>query len=249
MRRKLIAGNWKMHGRLEQVRVLVEAARVAAGHHPGVDVLVCPPFPYLLPAAAAAAGSGLQVGAQDCADSDAGACTGGVSAPMVADCGASHCLVGHSERRQLFGDSDDMVRAKYLRVLAAGLVPVLCVGETLAQRDAGQTRDVVLSQLRAVLADGAPGLDRLVIAYEPVWAIGTGRTATALQAQEVHHWIRSHVQQLDARISGSVRILYGGSVKAANAAELLRQPDVDGALVGGASLDPREFAAIVAAAA
>jgi triosephosphate isomerase (TIM) len=249
MRRKLIAGNWKMHGRLAQVHEWVAASRAAAIAHPGVDVLVCPPFPYLLPAIEGAAGSPLKVGAQDCAGAEAGAYTGAVAAPMLADCGAGHCLVGHSERRQLFGDTDAVVAAKVQRAQAAGLVPVLCVGETLVERDAGRTREVVLAQLDAVFALGAAVLERLVIAYEPVWAIGTGRTASASQAQEVHGWIRSHVQGLDAKISGSVRILYGGSVKAANAAELLRQPDIDGALVGGASLDPREFAAIVAAAA
>lgn len=247
MRRKLIAGNWKMHGHLELVRKLVAAARSAAGG--AAEVLVCPPFPYLLPALEGARGSLLQVGAQDCAATAAGAYTGAVAANMLADCGVRYCLVGHSERRQLFGEGDATVAAKFQQAQAAGLRPILCVGESLAERDAGATRATVLRQIDAVLAAaGVAALENAVIAYEPVWAIGTGRTASANQAQEVHDWIRSHVQKLDAKISSSVQILYGGSVKAANARELLRQPDIDGALVGGASLDPQEFAAIVAAA-
>lgn len=247
MRRKLIAGNWKMHGHLEMVRVLVGAARAMADGP--AEVLVCPPFPYLLPAVEAARGSALRIGAQDCAATAAGAFTGAVAASMLADCGVQHCLVGHSERRQFFGESDATVAAKFQQAQAAGLRPILCVGETLDERDAGVTRAIVLRQIDAVVAAvGVAALENALVAYEPVWAIGTGRTASAHQAQEVHDWIRSHVQKLDAKISGSVQILYGGSVKAANARELLRQPDIDGALVGGASLDPQEFAAIIAAA-
>lgn len=249
MRIPLIAGNWKMHGNQQRALDLVAAARLAADHNSSVEVLVCPPFPYLLPAAVAAAGSRLSIGAQDCAATAAGAWTGEVAASMVADCGARWCLVGHSERRQSFGESDQLVAQKFLQAQGAGLTPILCVGETLTERESGHTMVVVARQIASVLAAaGIKAFANAVLAYEPVWAIGTGRTASNAQAQEVHAAIRSQIAKEDVMIASSLRIVYGGSVKPANAGGLLAEADIDGALVGGASLDSQEFAAIVAAA-
>lgn len=248
MRRKLVAGNWKLHGDRQLARSWTLAARAAAEQFAAVDVAVLPPAPYLQLCAELAAGSALRIGAQTCAAQVSGAWTGEIAAAMVADCGASLVLVGHSERRQHFGESLPVTLEKFRAAQAAGLLPVLCVGENLEQRQAGQTMQVVSSQLAVILdACGAQPLQQAVIAYEPVWAIGTGQTASAAQAQEVHAAIRSQIARHDAKVAGSVRILYGGSVKASNAASLLAQADVDGALVGGAALDPLEFAAIVAA--
>ena len=247
MSRMLVAGNWKMHGTRASARELVAA--IAAAPVAGVELAVLPPY-VLLPALAAEFGGGaLAFGAQDVSAHAQGAYTGEVSAAMLAECGCRYVLVGHSERRQHHAEGNALVAAKFAAAQAAGLVPVLCVGETLAQRDAGDTEAVVGAQLEAVLAPcGAAAFERAVLAYEPVWAIGTGRTASAEQAQAVHAFLRGKMAERDARIAGSLRILYGGSVKPGNAQELFSQPDVDGGLIGGASLVAADFLAIAAAA-
>lgn len=262
-RRPMVAGNWKMHGSRAANAVLLEgvlAGVAAAGATTptdgvGPEVLVCPPFVYLPDVAARIAGSVLQLGAQDvCAELGQGAFTGEVAAPMLREIGCSHVIVGHSERRALYGETDEVVARKALAALAAGLTPIICVGELLEERDSGRTHEVVGRQLSAVMAAmvgsslGLSGLGRCVLAYEPVWAIGSGRTATPEQAQDVHAFIRGSISTSDATIGGSIRILYGGSVKASNARELFGMPDVDGGLIGGASLKAEEFVAIVAAA-
>lgn len=250
MRTPLVAGNWKMHGSRHANGELVRA--VAAGVRAGLpcEVLVCPPFVYLSDVIAEAGDAALAVGAQNLSHEASGAFTGEVSGAMLADCGVSHVLVGHSERRALYGEDDALVAAKFLAAEAAGLAPVLCVGETLEEREAGRTESVVSRQLDAVIAAaGISALSRAVLAYEPVWAIGTGRTATPEQAQAVHTFLRGKIASIDARIADSLRILYGGSVKAENATTLFSQPDVDGGLVGGASLKAEEFLNICRAAA
>ena len=248
MRKKLVAGNWKMHGSRSMADEL--AKEIIAGMPSDVDVLVFPPFPYLAQLAEANVGSGLGLGAQDVSEHEGqGAYTGEVAAAMVADAGAQWALVGHSERRHYHHESDDCVARKFAAARAAGLTPVLCLGETLTQREAGETEAVIARQLHAVLStSGIEAFDTAVIAYEPVWAIGTGRTATPQQAQDVHAFIRSQLTREDDMISRLTRLLYGGSVKAANAAELFAQPDVDGGLIGGASLVAVDFLAICAAA-
>jgi triosephosphate isomerase len=247
MRRKLVAGNWKMHTTRASAMELVRA--IAGAKIGGADVAVFPPYVYLPELIAANRGSALAFGAQDVSEHAQGAYTGEVSAPMLKDIGATHVLIGHSERRQYHDESNTCVAAKFAQAQGAGLIPVLCVGETLAQRDAGATESVIAAQLDAVLErSGVGALATAVVAYEPVWAIGTGRTATPAQAQAVHAFIRSKFAGLDGTISSSLRILYGGSVKAANAAELFAQADVDGGLIGGASLIADDFLAICAAA-
>jgi triosephosphate isomerase (TIM) len=248
MRKKLVAGNWKMHGSRSMAEGLVQD--IVRGKPGGIDVLVCPPYPFIAALAAAHAGSGLGFGAQDVSEHEGqGAYTGEVSAAMIADVGAQWTLVGHSERRQHHRETNERVAHKFAAARAAGLTPILCVGETLDQREAGETESVIARQLQAVLAlNGVASFDTAVIAYEPVWAIGTGRTATPQQAQDVHAFIRSQLAREDAMISRLTRLLYGGSVKAANAAELFAQPDVDGGLIGGASLVAADFLAICNAA-
>ncbi|MCB1749673.1 MAG: triose-phosphate isomerase [Gammaproteobacteria bacterium] len=249
MRRPLVAGNWKMNGSSAMADDLTAAVTAAAP--PAVEVLLCPPAPYLARVAAALAGSAVALGAQDCSEHAPGAYTGEVAGAMLRDCGCSHTLVGHSERRQFFGDTDARVAAKVARAQADGLVAVLCVGETLEERRAGRTEEAVGRQLDAVLAlpDTGAVLDALVVAYEPVWAIGTGETATPGQAQAVHAWIRARVAERDAARAAALRILYGGSVKPDNAAELFAMADIDGGLIGGAALKADSFLAICAAAA
>lgn len=233
-----------MHGNQDTNAVLLDGIRAGVSGAPDCEVVVCVPFPYLGQAAASLQGSGIAWGAQDTSVHEQGAYTGEVSAAMLADFDCRWVLVGHSERRTLHGETDQVVADKAVAALNAGLTPVVCVGETLAEREAGQMADVIARQLGAILALGATTVRRLVFAYEPVWAIGTGRTATPEQAQEVHAAIRARLQQLDA---ADVRILYGGSVKASNAASLFAMPDIDGALVGGASLMAEEFLRIAAA--
>ncbi len=248
MRRKLIAGNWKMHGSRSMAMALVgEVAGQMPGH---ADVVMFPPAPYLAMLTDQYSGSGVGIGAQDVsAHEGQGAYTGEVSAAMLADVGAQWALVGHSERRQYHGESDALVARKFAAARAGGLTPVLCVGETLEQREAGQTEQVIARQLGAVLElNGIASFDTAVVAYEPVWAIGTGRSASPAQAQEVHAFIRSQLENEDAMIARLTRLLYGGSVKPANAAELFAQPDVDGGLIGGACLTSADFLAICAAA-
>jgi triosephosphate isomerase len=239
-RKKLVAGNWKMHGSNAFVHNYVQAFVQTAGV-PEVDVAIFPPYVYLAALRVALTGSDVGVGAQDVAMESEGAFTGEVSAAMLVDSGCKYTLVGHSERRSLYGESSAVVAAKFDAAQTAGLIPVLCVGETLEEREGNRTLAVVESQLQAVLDQ--VGRERLVagvIAYEPVWAIGTGKTASPQQAQEVHGAIRHYLGEQGEQ----TRILYGGSVKADNAQELFAQVDIDGALVGGASLSPQEFAAI-----
>ena len=248
MRTKLVAGNWKMHGSLAANLGLLHAVREGAGG--GAEVALCVPYPYLAQAQAVLNGSHVAWGAQDVSEHEQGAWTGEVSAAMLADFACSYVLVGHSERRSFFGDTDVVVAAKFVAAQKAGLVPILCVGESLAEREAGITGDVVTRQIDAVLAQcGIADFARAIVAYEPVWAIGTGRTASPEQAQEVHALIRSRFAREDADVAGGLRILYGGSVKAGNAAELFGRPDIDGGLIGGASLVATDFLAICAAAA
>ncbi len=246
MRRMIIAGNWKMNGDRDLVRRIAE--RCSGAGVDGVDLLVCPPFP-LLPAMAEQAPAGVALGAQDVSEYASGAYTGEVSTAMLVEAGCRYVLVGHSERRALFGDSNSRVAAKFAAAKGAGLIPVLCVGETLEERDADRTETVVAEQLDAVFdACGADAFREAVIAYEPVWAIGTGRNATPEQAQAVHAFIRKRVADRDAGVADSLPILYGGSMKPDNAETLLSCPDVDGGLIGGASLDPEAFLAIHACA-
>ncbi|HSE12271.1 MAG TPA: triose-phosphate isomerase [Rudaea sp.] len=247
MRRKLVAGNWKMHTTRTSAGALVHA--IAAARIDGADIAVFPPYVYLAELIAQYRTSPLSFGAQDVSEHAQGAYTGEVAAGMLRDIGATHVLVGHSERRQYHAESSARVAAKFAQAQAAGLVPVLCVGETLDQRDAGATEAVIAEQLDAVIrSSGAGAFAAAIVAYEPVWAIGTGRTAMPAQAQAVHAFIRGKLAAVDATIASSLRVLYGGSVKPANAAELFAQADVDGGLIGGASLVAEDFLAICAAA-
>jgi len=261
MRRPFVAGNWKMNTDLAAGRELAIGLRSALNPHPpGVDVAVCPPFPYLAAIAESIRGSSIQLGAQNMYFETNGAFTGEVSGPMLRDVGCAFCILGHSERRHtigsvgpggaVHGEDDALINRKLKAAFAHGLTPILCVGETLAERESNQTERVLDRQVRGGFA-GVPAIQaaRTVVAYEPVWAIGTGRNATPAQAQEAHAFIRRLIETLyDAYTAADLRLLYGGSVKASNAAELIGQPDVDGALVGGASLNAGDFAAIVQAA-
>jgi triosephosphate isomerase len=247
MRNRLVAGNWKMHGSRAANRALLEA--IVAGAEAAVACAVCVPYPYLAQAAELLGGTRVAWGAQDVSEHASGAYTGEVSAAMLAEFGCRYVLVGHSERRQLHGESDASVAAKFAAAQASGMTPVLCVGETLAERDAGGTEAVVARQLGAVItAAGAVAFGNAVVAYEPVWAIGTGRNAAPEQAQAVHAFVRAQLAARDAAIAGGLRILYGGSVKPANAAAIFAMPDVDGGLIGGASLVAQDFLAIARAA-
>ena len=249
MRRQIIAGNWKMHGSRAENAALVEAI-VHKLPNAAAEVWVCPPFVYLAEAGPRAGGLAHQPGRPGRVRGDPGRLHGrGVGRHVARRRAAPASIVGHSERRALFGETDQLVARKFAAVLAAGLTPILCVGEQLAEREAGRTFEVVDRQLDAVLdLSGVAAFSRAVIAYEPVWAIGTGKTASPQQAEEVHAHIRARIAGRDAKIAALVRIQYGGSVKAANAAELFSMPNVDGGLIGGASLKAEEFLAIVAAA-
>ncbi len=244
--RPLIAGNWKMHGTLASAREL--AAGVASGTVEGPEVLVCPAFVHLSTVAEALAGKAVALGAQDCHANAKGAHTGDVSAPMLADLGASFVILGHSERRADHGETDAVVKAKTEAALASGLTPVVCVGESEAQRVSGEAEAVVAGQLAGSLPDGFAAVGG-VVAYEPVWAIGTGRTPTEEDIAAMHARIRAELEQRFGAAGGKLRILYGGSVKPGNAKAILALPHVDGALVGGASLVVADFLAIAAAAA
>ena len=248
MRIKLVAGNWKMHGSLATNLGLLHAVR--EGAKGGADVALCVPYPYLAQARSVLDGSAVAWGAQDVSEHAQGAWTGEVSAAMLVDFGCRYALVGHSERRSFFGDTDAVVAAKFAAALAAGLTPVLCVGESLEEREAGITDKVVLRQIDAVLGHaGVAAFAHAVVAYEPVWAIGTGRTASPEQAQDVHAMIRGRFARDSADVAAGLRVLYGGSVKANNAVTLFGQPDIDGGLIGGASLVAADFLAICGAAA
>jgi triosephosphate isomerase (TIM) len=248
MRRKLVAGNWKMHGALQQNTALL--AQIMGGMS-GLtcEVAVCPPFPYLGQVQSLLLSSEIALGAQSVSEHASGAFTGEVSASMLAEFGCRYVLVGHSERRVIFGEENATVAAKFETAQKAGLVPILCVGETLDEREAGKTVLVIARQLSAVLDRvGVAAMASAVVAYEPVWAIGTGVTASAAQAQEVHAAIRAQVAELDVDVADGVRILYGGSVKPQNAKELFGQSDIDGGLIGGAALVADDFLKICLAA-
>jgi triosephosphate isomerase len=251
-RRKIVAGNWKMNKTVPEAQALVRELRgMVSVLRDKVEIVLAPPFVALHPVAKAIEDSNLKLAAQNCHWEASGAFTGEVSAPMLKELGCTYVILGHSERRQFFGETDETVNKRAQAVLKAGLLPILCVGETLAEREAGRTLEVVERQVKGGLAGfGAGDVARFVLAYEPVWAIGTGRTATTAQAQEVHAAIRAQLARLyEGGTAEQVRIQYGGSVKPDNAAELLGQKDVDGALVGGASLKAGDFAAIVKAGA
>ena len=248
MRRRIVAGNWKLHGDRAFAFALLDEIVAGAPPH-GVEQVVLPPLPYLGELVEHYGERGLQFGAQDVSANEQGAYTGEVSAAMLIDVGARYGLVGHSERRQYHRESSELVAAKFFAAKRAGLTPILCVGESLHEREAGQTEWRIEEQLEPIFARcGAEAFEGAIVAYEPVWAIGTGRTATPEQAQAVHAFIRGEIAARDAKIAGSLPIRYGGSVKPDNATALFSQPDVDGGLVGGASLVARDFLAIAAAA-
>ncbi|MBI2897627.1 MAG: triose-phosphate isomerase [Deltaproteobacteria bacterium] len=252
MRTKLVAGNWKLHKTVAEARALVEELSVRLRGLGGrrAEVAVMPPFTALWAVREACSAAGLQLGAQDVHWEEQGAFTGEVSAKMLRDVGCQYVIVGHSERRAMFGDTPENVGKKAAAVLGAGLVPIICVGETLAERERGETMAVVRAQLEAAVAPVTAGdAPTIVIAYEPVWAIGTGKNAETYQAQEVHEHIRGLLRSAFGEgVTDAIRILYGGSVKPSNAGDLMSAPDIDGALVGGASLSADSFAGIVAAA-
>lgn len=253
MRRGLVVGNWKMHGSRASIAALVDGLRsglVGAGPvGDSAEVAVCPPAVYIAQVAEALGGTNIGWGGQNLSDQPEGAFTGEVSASMLADLGCRYVIVGHSERRTLYGETDQVVAGKFVAARAGGLSPILCVGESLAQREAGETLDWIRRQLEAVVdVAGVSAFSDAVVAYEPIWAIGTGKTATPGQAQQVHAHIRAVIATHSAGVAENLQILYGGSVKADNAAQLFAQQDIDGALVGGASLKADDFIAIVSAA-
>ena len=249
MRVKLVAGNWKMNGNLASSQALLKAMLPPLAALKRARFAVCVPFPHLVTVGQALRGWDVALGAQDLCQFDDGAYTGGVSGAMLADCGCRYAIVGHSERRAVFGESDDVVALKFGQAVKHGLTPVLCVGETFAERESGAAEAVVARQLEAVIRRcGLEMLGRCVVAYEPVWAIGTGRTASPQQAQAGHAFIRGRIAAADRGLAEALTIVYGGSVKAGNAAQLFAMPDVDGGLIGGASLVADEFVAICRAA-
>lgn len=249
MRQSLVVGNWKMNGSLESIQKLLEGIKEGITQVKRAEVGVCPPFVYLQQVSTLLAGTSITWGAQDLSHEAPGAFTGEVAASMLLDFRCKYVIVGHSERRTLYGESDELVAKKCGVAQAVNLIPILCIGELLEQREAGETEAVIQRQLDAVIRLQSVTLfNRAVIAYEPVWAIGTGKTATPQQAQEVHAFIRERIAQHDAKIAEKVQILYGGSVKGSNAVELFAMPDIDGGLIGGASLKADEFLTICQAA-
>jgi len=249
MRQPLVAGNWKMNGSLDSITALVEGIKAGLDSVTTAEMVVCPPFVYIPTVASLIGDASISPGAQDVSDQEAGAHTGEVAPAMLTDVGCKYVIVGHSERRSIYGESDAFTASKFAAARKAGLIPILCVGELLEEREQGITEQVVSRQLDAVIdLEGVGALADAVIAYEPVWAIGTGKTATPDQAQDVHAFIRGKLAALDSSVADRVRILYGGSMNAANAAELLAMADIDGGLIGGASLKPADFLAIGSAA-
>ena len=248
MRRKLVVGNWKMHGSRTQVRQLIEGVAAGSVDLKKVEIAVAPTLLHIGLAAELCASEDaghLKLAAQNLVAEPAGAFTGEVSAPMLAEYGVNYVIVGHCERRGIFAETDQVVAAKFKATQASGLIPILCIGESLAQREAGTSAEVVLEQLNAVTdAVGIESLQSAVLAYEPIWAIGTGKTASKEQAQEIHRVLREHIAKSNTAVAQDIRILYGGSVNAANATELFSQVDIDGGLVGGASLKVEEFVSI-----
>ena len=248
MRTKIVAGNWKMNKTASEAAALIAGIKKEIAGFDKVEAVVCPPFTDLKDAAAACAGSNVALGAQNVHWEASGAFTGEISAAMLKDLGVKYVIVGHSERRQYFGETDETVNKRTKAALAAGLIPIVCVGETLAERDGGKMESVVVRQTKQGLADLGADLAKVVIAYEPVWAIGTGRTATPAQAQEVHALIRRTLAEIaGGDLANKIRIQYGGSMKPENAKELMSQPDIDGGLIGGAALKAESFAAIIKA--
>lgn len=246
MKKQLIAGNWKMNGSLQSNAALVSALAAGAANAP-CQIAVCVPAPYLAQVQLLVAGTPIDLGAQDVSQHESGAFTGEVSASMLREFATRYCLVGHSERRQYHGETDTVVATKAQRALAAGITPIVCVGETLAEREAGRTEEVVKRQLAAVIHTNGHCISEVVVAYEPVWAIGTGKTASPQEAQQVHAVLRAQLHAATEH-SDLIQIVYGGSMNAANAAQLLSQKDIDGGLVGGASLKAADFLTIIAAA-
>ncbi len=243
MRTTLIAGNWKMNGSLQSVIELVEA--IKAGDVNNAQLAVCPPAIYLMKVGGMLEGSRIALGAQNVCDQESGAFTGEIAASMLKECGCQYAIVGHSERRALYQETDELVARRFAMALSSGITPILCIGESLDERESGDTEVVVSRQLDAVIdSQGISAIAQCVIAYEPVWAIGTGKVATPEQAQAVHRYLRDKLASLDALVAEQVQILYGGSMNASNAGELLSQPDIDGGLIGGASLKAADFIAI-----
>jgi triosephosphate isomerase len=249
MRQPMVAGNWKMNGSSDSVKELVAGIRDGMGSVHNAEVVVCPPAVYIPRVSGAVDGSNIKVGSQNICDQDSGAFTGEISGAMLKDVGCEYAIIGHSERRALYGESDELVARRFAAARRNGIKPIFCIGETLEERESGVTNEVCARQIDAVIAlEGVEALADGVIAYEPVWAIGTGKTASPEQAQEVHAFIRGKIAGLNADVAAGLRLLYGGSMNAANAAELLGQPDIDGGLIGGASLKPADFLAICQAA-
>ena len=250
MRRPIVAANWKLNGNRSMVNSLVTAVAQHAVGADAVDVVICPPFPYLSESNEFIKAGNVFLGGQNVSQEKQGAFTGEVSAEMLAEVGCRYAIVGHSERRQYYGETNAVVANKFIRAQEANIIPIACVGESLEQRQQGEMEQTIINQVQAIIKEaGIASVEKAVIAYEPIWAIGTGETATPQQAQEVHALIRNEIAQQSADIAAGVRILYGGSVKADNAAELFTQDDIDGGLIGGASLDSDQFNMIVSAAA
>ena len=248
MRQPMVAGNWKMNGSSDGVSELIEGIKAGVGSA-NAEVVVCPPYVYIPAVAAGIAGSSIALGGQNLCDQESGAFTGEVAGPMLKDVGCEYVIIGHSERRSLYGETDQVTAEKYAAALKHGLKPIFCIGETLEEREQGITEQVVARQIDAILdTAGVSTLVNAVLAYEPVWAIGTGKTASPDQAQEVHAFIRSKIAERDASVADGLRILYGGSMNPGNAAELRSQPDIDGGLIGGASLKADDLLAICTAA-
>ncbi|MCW9004789.1 MAG: triose-phosphate isomerase [Gammaproteobacteria bacterium] len=249
MRKPMVAGNWKMNGSSESVKELMAGIKDGMGSVNNAEVVVCPPAVYISRVVGAAADTAIKVGSQNICDEDKGAFTGEISGEMLKDTGCEYAIIGHSERRSLYGESDELVARRFAAARRNGIKPIFCIGETLEEREQGVTNDVCSRQIDAVVAlEGVEALADGVIAYEPVWAIGTGKTASPEQAQEVHAFIRGKIAALNADVAEGLRILYGGSMNAGNAAELIGQADIDGGLIGGASLKSEDFLAICKAA-
>jgi triosephosphate isomerase len=245
MRRTLIAGNWKMNGSLDSITELMKGIKSGLADVRNADLAVCPPAVYLLRVNELIDGDHIALGSQNVCEQASGAYTGELAPSMLKEAGCQYAIIGHSERRSLYGESDELVAKRFAMAVESGITPILCIGETLAERESGVTEEVVSRQLDAVIdTQGVEALGKSVIAYEPVWAIGTGETASPQQAQDVHAYIRNKLSALNAGVAEKVQILYGGSMNASNAQELLSQPDIDGGLIGGASLKAADFLAI-----
>jgi triosephosphate isomerase len=249
MRRKMVVGNWKMHGSLKENKSLLEAVKQGVKDLHNADFVVCAPYPYLAQAQSLLQGSNIAWGAQNMCSTNDGAITGAVSPAMLVDFGCTHVIIGHSERRNLFNETDDTAAARFNAALEAGLIPIFCMGESHEERESDWTDYIVGRQLDSIIRRFGPqALVNAVLAYEPLWAVGTGNPATPEQAQEVHDFIRERIARCNMEIAANVRILYGGSVKPSNAAKLFAMPDIDGGLIGGASLSAKEFVPICQAA-